>query len=107
MIDRCTGRAEYGSGGGIVWDSDAAAEYAELRAKAAVLAAPPGDFSLLETLRALPGGQVCRWEGHRARPLASAEHFGFAVRPDALDEAVRHCGRRRHHAEPAAGARRP
>jgi para-aminobenzoate synthetase/4-amino-4-deoxychorismate lyase len=37
VIDRATGRAEYGTGGGITWGSRPAAEYAELRAKAAVL----------------------------------------------------------------------
>lgn len=37
VLDRATGRAEYGTGGGITWDSRPAAEYAELRAKAAVL----------------------------------------------------------------------
>ena len=38
-IDRATGVAEYGVGGGIVWDSDRAGEYDECRTKAAVLAA--------------------------------------------------------------------
>lgn len=38
LIDRDTGEAVYGTGGGITWDSDPAAEYAELQAKAEVLA---------------------------------------------------------------------
>jgi para-aminobenzoate synthetase/4-amino-4-deoxychorismate lyase len=37
VVDRVTGIATYGTGGGITWDSDPAAEYAELRAKAEVL----------------------------------------------------------------------
>ncbi|GIF23701.1 para-aminobenzoate synthetase/4-amino-4-deoxychorismate lyase [Actinoplanes tereljensis] len=37
VIDRQTGRAVYGAGGGITWGSDPAAEHAELLAKAAVL----------------------------------------------------------------------
>jgi para-aminobenzoate synthetase / 4-amino-4-deoxychorismate lyase len=37
VVDRDRGRAVYGTGGGITWDSRADAEYAELRAKAAVL----------------------------------------------------------------------
>jgi para-aminobenzoate synthetase/4-amino-4-deoxychorismate lyase len=37
VVDRATGRAEYGTGGGITWGSRPAAEYAELCAKAAVL----------------------------------------------------------------------
>ena len=37
VLDRCTGIAVYGAGGGITWGSDAASEYAELLAKTAVL----------------------------------------------------------------------
>lgn len=37
LVDRDTGVATYGTGGGITWDSDPAAEYAELQAKADVL----------------------------------------------------------------------
>jgi para-aminobenzoate synthetase/4-amino-4-deoxychorismate lyase len=37
VVRRATGEAVYGAGGGIVWDSDPAAERAELLAKAAVL----------------------------------------------------------------------
>ena len=36
-IDRTAGQAEYGVGGGIVWDSATALEYAECRVKAALL----------------------------------------------------------------------
>ncbi|WP_236791594.1 aminodeoxychorismate synthase component I [Amycolatopsis sp. GM8] len=39
VADRDTGIATYGTGGGITWSSRADAEYAELQAKAAVLAA--------------------------------------------------------------------
>ncbi|WP_190813975.1 aminodeoxychorismate synthase component I [Saccharopolyspora pogona] len=42
VADRDRGRATYGTGGGITWDSRADAEYAELQPKAAVLAASPG-----------------------------------------------------------------
>lgn len=45
-IDKDRGRATYGTGGGITWDSQPAAEYAELRAKAAVLTSreqPPSE----------------------------------------------------------------
>jgi para-aminobenzoate synthetase/4-amino-4-deoxychorismate lyase len=37
VVDRAAGTAVYGAGGGITWDSDPAAEHAELLAKAAVL----------------------------------------------------------------------
>jgi para-aminobenzoate synthetase / 4-amino-4-deoxychorismate lyase len=41
VVHRATGEAVYGAGGGIVWDSDPAAERAELLAKAAVLGGVP------------------------------------------------------------------
>ncbi|MEE1757911.1 aminodeoxychorismate synthase component I [Streptomyces sp. SP18BB07] len=37
LIDRDTGTATYGTGGGITWDSEPSAEYDELRSKAEVL----------------------------------------------------------------------
>lgn len=37
LVDRDEGAATYGTGGGITWDSDPAAEYAELITKAAIL----------------------------------------------------------------------
>ena len=39
VLDRATGTAVYGTGGGITWGSDPAAEHAELLAKTAVLSA--------------------------------------------------------------------
>ncbi|WP_433622133.1 aminodeoxychorismate synthase component I [Nocardia sp. CA-120079] len=37
LVDRVTGVATYGTGGGITWDSEPAAEYAELQTKAEIL----------------------------------------------------------------------
>ncbi|WP_051807903.1 aminodeoxychorismate synthase component I [Actinoplanes subtropicus] len=42
VLDRQTGIAVYGAGGGITWGSDAALEHAELLAKTAVLGMPAG-----------------------------------------------------------------
>jgi para-aminobenzoate synthetase/4-amino-4-deoxychorismate lyase len=42
LVDRDTGTAVYGTGGGITWDSRPAAEYAELLVKARILEARPG-----------------------------------------------------------------
>jgi para-aminobenzoate synthetase/4-amino-4-deoxychorismate lyase len=41
VIDRETATAVYGAGGGITWDSDPAAEHAELLSKAKILTAGP------------------------------------------------------------------
>lgn len=81
VIDRARGRAEYGVGSGIVWDSDAAAEYDECLLKARVLAAPrhdTADFQLIETLRWTPAEGFFLLDLHLERLADSAEYFGFA-----------------------------
>lgn len=76
-VDRTRGRAEYGTGGGVTWDSAAAAELAESRLKASVLVAPPPSFRLLETIRWSPARGYFLLEPHLARLARSARHFGF------------------------------
>ncbi len=49
VVDRLTGSAVYGAGGGITWDSDAAAERAELLTKAAVLTTTRPEHELSKT----------------------------------------------------------
>ena len=75
--DSTTGAAEYGVGGGITWDSRAAAEYDEVLAKARVLTARRPPFRLLETLLHEPGKGYRRLDGHLARLRASAAYHGF------------------------------
>jgi para-aminobenzoate synthetase / 4-amino-4-deoxychorismate lyase len=75
-VDRATGSAVYGTGGGITWDSQADAEHAELVAKAALLtdAVPP--FRLLETMR-MEQGVVPRLSRHLQRLRDSAAYWGW------------------------------
>jgi len=77
--DGPSGRAEYGVGGGITWDSRAGAEYDEVVAKARVLTARRPPFRLLETLAYEPGVGVRRIDEHLARLRDSAEYFGFQL----------------------------
>lgn len=77
VIDRETGQAEYGVGGGVVWDSTARDEYAESLLKARAITAPQPDFSLLETLRWTPPEGWFLPERHLSRLSDSAEYFGF------------------------------
>ncbi len=74
-----SGRAEYGVGGGILWDSEPAEEYRETRTKAALLERSPAsvapDFQLLETLRWEPGRGFVRLRAHLRRLARSADHF--------------------------------
>ncbi|SDN82490.1 para-aminobenzoate synthetase / 4-amino-4-deoxychorismate lyase [Geodermatophilus sp. DSM 45219] len=82
-VDRATGTAEYGTGGGITWSSEPAAEHAELLAKAAILTERPEEFALLETMAAEPDGGLRDLDRHLARLAGSAAWFGFP-----LDEAA-------------------
>lgn len=83
LVDRTTGAATYGTGGGITWDSDPAAEYAELLAKARVLDARRDDFHLIETMRHEDDRGLVALDAHLERMLASAAYFGFAFELDA------------------------
>jgi para-aminobenzoate synthetase/4-amino-4-deoxychorismate lyase len=76
-VDRVTGRAEFGTGGGITWGSEPAAEHAELLAKAAILAEPYKEFSLLETTAHLPRIRLRNLDRHLDRMADSASYFGF------------------------------
>ena len=86
------GLVQFGVGSGIVWDSDANAEYDECLLKAAVLGRRPQDVQLLETLRWTPSAGFFVLDRHLARLEASARYFDVPCwRADvtrALDEAV-------------------
>ena len=82
-IDRVRGVARYGVGGGIVWDSEVAAEYEECRTKARVLRTVP-PFALLETLLWRKRSGYFLLDRHIQRMLASARYFGYSLRPEAV-----------------------
>jgi para-aminobenzoate synthetase/4-amino-4-deoxychorismate lyase len=79
LIDRTTQTAEYGVGGGIVWDSTSADEYAEALLKARVLTDETPQFSLLETMLWTPEEGFFLREKHIARLLDSASYFDFSI----------------------------
>ena len=76
-IDRETGQAEYGVGGGIVWDSTAADEYEECQTKASLLTSHRPPFQLLETCLWRPGEGLFLEAYHLKRMGESARYFGF------------------------------
>ncbi len=78
-IDRASHCAEYGTGGGIVWDSTSTDEYAEALLKTRILTDTPPSFSLLETMRWTPVEGFFLREKHIARLLDSAEYFDFPI----------------------------
>ncbi|MCE9647415.1 MAG: aminodeoxychorismate synthase component I [Chloroflexi bacterium] len=77
LVDREAGKAEYGVGGGIVWDSTSADEYQEALLKARVLTEAPQEFHLFETLLWDPAGGYFLPDKHMARLADSAEYFDF------------------------------
>jgi len=85
-IDKHTRQAEYGVGGGIVWDSVSAAEYAECLTKAAVLTRVVPEFDLLETLLWEPEAGFFLLEGHLERLHNSGHYFGFKMDDHAVRE---------------------
>lgn len=95
--DRDSGRAVYGTGAGITYESDAGAEYREIVAKAAVLTETWPPFELLETMR-LDSDLILRVDRHLARLADSARYFGIPIDLAAVREllaGVRGSGRLR------------
>jgi para-aminobenzoate synthetase/4-amino-4-deoxychorismate lyase len=78
VVDRERAIAEYGVGGGIVWDSEAGDEYQETRTKARILTEPQPEFSLLESIRWMPDDSYWLIEYHLRRLRDSADYFDFA-----------------------------
>ncbi|MEJ2865200.1 chorismate-binding protein [Actinomycetospora flava] len=78
VADRRTGAASFGTGSGITWGSDPAAEHAELRAKARVLGRRTRPAGLLETF-ALVDGRCRHLDRHLARLRDSAAYFDIPV----------------------------
>jgi para-aminobenzoate synthetase/4-amino-4-deoxychorismate lyase len=77
VVDRRSGDAVYGAGGGITWDSTPIGEHDEVLAKTAILRATPAEFQLLETMAFQPGAEVQNLELHLVRLAASADYFDF------------------------------
>ncbi len=85
-VDRTAGRAEFGVGSGVVWESSARDEYDECRLKASILLERPRfsyatghrpAFRLLETIGWTPGDGFALLPRHLARLAASAACFRF------------------------------
>ncbi len=78
-IDRDIDQAEYGVGGGIVWDSDAADEYRECEIKTRVLMQARPTFDLLESLLWTPDEGYFLRDRHWQRLADSAEYFDIPL----------------------------
>ena len=95
FLNRKSGAAEYGSGGGITADSIADHEYEELLTKALVVSQPWPRFDLLETMR-VDNGVIPRLHRHLARLQDSADYFGFGYDHDAVMSCIADAHGRAH-----------
>ncbi|MFJ7638091.1 aminodeoxychorismate synthase component I [Peribacillus sp. NPDC097225] len=78
VIDKETGQAAYGVGGGITWDSASLEEYEEAFLKAKLLTEEHPAYQLLESIR-LENGEYSLLEEHIERVMQSADYFGFRL----------------------------
>jgi para-aminobenzoate synthetase/4-amino-4-deoxychorismate lyase len=81
-------RGELGVGAGIVFDSDAASEYAECALKARFLTGLPNEFELFETIRASYEDGPRHLDAHLDRIAASCAYFGFPFEREAAKTKV-------------------
>lgn len=88
LVDRRTGTAFYGTGGGITYDSEPADEYAEALLKAEVLRRPGGELRLLETTRWDPNLGARHLDRHLDRAAASAAYFDIPFDPAEVRAAI-------------------
>ncbi len=82
VVDR--DEVSFGTGGGIVWDSEPGDEYQECLTKANILRHAPADFALLETLLWTPDSGYVLLDEHLARLADSASYFDFTCDPDGI-----------------------
>ena len=84
ILNCATGAAQYGVGGGIVWDSNSAAEYAECLSKARVLWTPRPNFELFETFLWTPTAGFFLLAEHLQRLIESANYFSYPIEQKSL-----------------------
>lgn len=76
LIDSESGIAEYGAGGGVVWDSQAGEEYEEALLKSQALTLNRPTFDLTEALL-IRNGKLMMPDRHLSRMQQSAQYFSF------------------------------
>ena len=103
LVDKDRQEAEYGVGGGVVWDSTPSGEYDECLLKARILTSRREEFSLLETLLWTPESGFWLLDEHLARLQKSAEYFDIPLAIDAVTAVLEEAGSRGR----GAGSREP
>ncbi|WKZ37999.1 MAG: aminodeoxychorismate synthase component I [Anaerolineales bacterium] len=89
FIDRVKKTAEYGVGGGIVWDSTSTDEYSEALLKARVLTEHGREFSLFETMLWTPDNGYFLLGKHIERMADSANYFDFPFSEEEMENSLK------------------
>jgi para-aminobenzoate synthetase/4-amino-4-deoxychorismate lyase len=84
VVDMAQEEAEFGVGGGIVWDSRMDSEFAESLTKAQILFERRPEFHLLESLLWTPDEGYFLLDAHLQRLVDSAAYFGYCCEPEML-----------------------
>ncbi len=79
VVDRFARQADYGAGGGIVWDSASSDEYTEALLKARIFTDRHPEFSLLETMLWTPEDDYFLLDYHLQRLANSAVYFDYSL----------------------------
>ncbi|MGG5254092.1 aminodeoxychorismate synthase component I [Neobacillus sp. SM06] len=95
-IDHHSGKAVYGVGGGITWDSTPEGEYHEILTKAHLLKEDRPDFQLLESFL-LDNGKVFLLDKHLKRLEQSAHYFGYPFDLESVKGKINQFVRLNHH----------
>lgn len=90
-LNHRNGIMEYGTGGGVVWDSEPEDELAECLAKARIVTRPAPEFSLIETLLWTPDAGCFLLEEHLQRLRDSAAYFDFNLDEPDLRRRIAEC----------------
>lgn len=90
VINHKTGKATYGVGGGITWDSTSEDEYHEVLAKKSVLEEHRPEFQLLESFL-LSEGEIFLTKEHLCRLEKSAKYFDFPIDLERVENMLSEC----------------
>ncbi len=87
-INKSSQKAEYGVGGGIIWDSSAEEEYRECQTKSGILHQKQRRFELIESILWQPKEGYYLLNNHLQRLMNSAEYFGFQIDLNEIQNAL-------------------
>ena len=90
LIDKQACKAEYGVGGGIVWDSESDSEYEECQIKARVLLNKNYSFKLLETILWTPHEGYFLLDYHLQRLKDTATYFKYRIDITEIEKQLLH-----------------